>query len=75
MVSHTARVVCYAILSPLDKNLISPPVHCYHPSSCTKLQAAGFEEHMATMEAILDNTPEGYSGYGKPFWARTVDVL
>jgi len=33
------------------------------------------EEHMATMEAILDNTPEGYSGYGKPFWARTVDVL
>ena len=33
------------------------------------------DEHMAAMEAILDNTPEGYSGYGKPFWARTVDVL
>jgi len=33
------------------------------------------EEHLAAIEAILDNAPEGYSGYGKPFWARTVDVL
>jgi aryl-alcohol dehydrogenase-like predicted oxidoreductase len=32
-------------------------------------------EHMAAMEAILDNAPERYSGYGKPFWARAVDVL
>ena len=33
------------------------------------------EEHLASIDDILDNKPEGYAGYGAPFWARTVDTL
>ena len=33
------------------------------------------DEHMAQIEQILDNKPEGYVGYGAKFWARTVDTL
>ena len=33
------------------------------------------DEHMERIEQILDNKPEDYQGYGKPFWARTVDTL
>ena len=32
-------------------------------------------EHMEQIDAILENKPEGYAGYGAPFWARTVDTL
>ena len=32
-------------------------------------------EHMASIEAILDNAPAGYQGYGRPFWAKELDVL
>ena len=31
--------------------------------------------HMEQIEAILDNKPEAYAGYGAPFWARTVKTL
>ena len=33
------------------------------------------DEHMARIEEILDNKPEGYAGYGAKFWARSVDTL
>ena len=32
--------------------LISPPVHCYHPSSCTKLQEAGFDVMLASASPV-----------------------